>query len=465
MNDKDLIIERFGKSRDAVITSPAAVISFQVEDVGFDPRTDGRGSSIQKPFEWTNSQMMFGDLEILPYGDHNNMPQLLRDVVYNNPNIPGVFEKKQGLLWGQGPGLYKENFVKTSDGKTIRTREWQENKKIQDWLDSWDYIDYLLDAITDFNFIQGSFTRFVRTNGTKIGQKAFHSLENMGAHYMRLAREFGQRKATHAIHSDYWFSYNPVDYKVYPLFDAADPFGESNQVMYSRTRTFATDHYSIPTIFGALEWIRRSTAIPLILKALSKNSMAAKYHVTSPAKFWDKVEEQLIAKAQEENRDYSEADMKAYEKKLFKTIVDTLSDEGNTGKIWHTKNFISQDGVSLIEQGWTIKPIDQNIKDFVETQIKIADKADSAVSAAVGIHKALGGITDSGKSDSGSEQLYAYLMFKLIGVDIPEYVVCKALNAAIRAMFLDEGLKIGFYHEEAQRMQDQTSKDRVKNSA
>jgi hypothetical protein len=36
----------------------------------------------------------------------------------------------------------------------------------------------------------------------------------------------------------------------------------------------------------------------------------------------------------------------------------------------------------LIEQGWTIKPIDQNIKDFVETQIKIADKADSAVFAA-----------------------------------------------------------------------------------
>jgi hypothetical protein len=51
MNDKDLIIERFGKSRDAVITSPAAVIAFQVEDVGFDPRTDGRGSSSRKPFE------------------------------------------------------------------------------------------------------------------------------------------------------------------------------------------------------------------------------------------------------------------------------------------------------------------------------------------------------------------------------------------------------------------------------
>jgi hypothetical protein len=41
---------------------------------------------------------------------------------------------------------------------------------------------------------------------------------------------------------------------------------------------------------------------------------------TSPAKFWDKVEEQLIAKAQEENRVYSEADMKSYEKKLSKRL-------------------------------------------------------------------------------------------------------------------------------------------------
>ena len=88
----------------------------------------------------------------------------------------------------------------------------------------------------------------------------------------------------------------------------------------------------------------------------------------------------------------------------------------------------------------------------------------SAVSAALGIHKALGGITANGKADSGSEQLYAYLMFKLIGVDIPEYIIFKALNAAIKANFPNENVKIGFLHGEAQRQQDQTSQDRIKNN-
>jgi hypothetical protein len=74
---------------------------------------------------------MFGDLEILPYGDHNNMPQLLRDVVYNNPNIPGVFEKKQGLLWGQGPGLYKENFVKRPTEKQSERGNGRKIKKFR----------------------------------------------------------------------------------------------------------------------------------------------------------------------------------------------------------------------------------------------------------------------------------------------------------------------------------------------
>lgn len=459
MNNEEIQIERYG--RDAVVSSPTAVFSFQVEE--HNPRESGENSV--SPFLWANSQHVFEDLELLPYGERNDIPQLLRDVVYQNGSVPGQFEKKQGLLWGQGPLLYNEVFEKGPDGKSVRIREWQDNKKIQDWLDSWDYIDYLLTAITDFNFIQGSFTRFVRNKSSRIGQNKFHSLEHEGAHYMRLARKFGEQKATHAIKSDYWFAYNPTEYKTYPLLNVADPFAAPNQIMYSRTKTFACDHYAIPTIYGALEWIRRSTAIPLILKALSKNSMAAKYHITSPAKFWDKVEEQLTAKAQEENRDFTEADMKEYERKLFATITKTLSDEANTGKILHTKNFISQDGASLIEQGWTIKPIDQNIKDFVDTQLKIASAGNNALAGSIGLHPSLGGLSAAGTADSGSEQLYAYLIFMLIGVDIPEYVVTKALNIAIKANFPEENLKMGFYHEQAQRQQDQSSKDRVKNNA
>src|SRR5690606_17321391 len=154
-----------------------------------------------------------------------------------------------------------------------------------------------------------------------------------------------------------------------------------------------------------------------------------------------------------------------YERELFRSIIDTLSDDQNVGKIWHTKDIVISDGMTLKDMGWTITAIDQNIKDFVDTQIKIGNKADSAVSTALGIHKALAGMSGEGKADSGSEQLYAYLMYKLIGVDIPEYIVMKAINAAIKANFPGTELRLGFYHEEAQKQEDQTSGDRLKNFA
>ena len=45
-----------------------------------------------------------------------------------------------------------------------------------------------------------------------------------------------------------------------------------------------------------------------------------------------------------------------------------------------------------------------------------------------------------------------------------EYIIFKALNAAIKANFPNENVKIGFLHGEAKRQQDQTSQDRIKNN-
>lgn len=456
MSEIELEIERHGKN--AVVSSPMAVFSFQVTDE--DPRTwnQDRGSS---GFNYSvgATQMVIGDVEVLPYGSNNDMPQLLRDTVYTNPSVPSAFEQKQGLLWGQGPHLYEEDF----EGNEL-VRKWKTDKEIMDFLESWDYQDYLLSVITDFNFVQASATRFVRSKGSLIGKKGFFSkLEHLNPMWTRLAKKGRSEKATHVIYSQYWERNSYSDYKLYKMFDPADPFAVPNSVMYAKKMTFATEHYPIPTIFGALEWIRRSTAVPLILRALSKNSMNANYHVTSPAKFWDLKKEEIEKDCLAKGIDYDDSMLQDYEKLLFQTIVKTLTSDENVGKIWHTKNMMVADGMNLMEQGWTITAIDQNIKDFIDTQIKVGNKADASVVSSLNIHKSLAGISGEGKSDSGSEQLYAYLMYKLIGVNIPEYVVMKPLNALLRANFPNSKLKMGFKHGEAQKQEDQSSKDRVKN--
>ncbi len=446
-------VEKYGKH--AVVSTPSTCFSYQVEEIDYDTPRNGMSSY----HSWSQTYSFVDGLELLPYGLYNDMPQLLRDTIYRNPNIPGVMEKKQQLLWGQGPHLFKTVYV---DGKP--TREWVHDAEVQSWLDDFDVNTYLEKTIQDVNFMQGSFTKMINAKSTRLGKPFIHSLEHINPLWVRLARKKDSPEATHALVSDGWTAFQPNGYRDYPLFDSKNVSKNPISVFYSKLYSFATDHYAIPTILGALEWINRATAVPLILKALAKNSINAKYHITSPAKFWDDKRKELQDECAAKGEPYDEKMMDDYEKQLFKSIISTLSGDAKAGKIWHTKNILSPEGNNLVELGWKVTPIDQNIKDFVETQIKIADKADSAVSAAVGIHKSLGGITDAGKADSGSEQLYAYTMFKLIGVKVPEMVVTRSANHALKINFPKKGLQLGFYHEEAQKQEDQSSKDRIKNN-
>jgi hypothetical protein len=64
---------------------------------------------------------------------------------------------------------------------------------------------------------------------------------------------WSKKKATHAIHSDYGFPITLSITKYIHYSMLADPFGKSNQIMYSRTRTFADGSlFSIPTIFWGI---------------------------------------------------------------------------------------------------------------------------------------------------------------------------------------------------------------------
>ena len=121
------------------------------------------------------------------------------------------------------------------------------------------------------------------------------------------------------------------------------------------------------------------------------------------------------------------------------------------------------DGTNLIEHGWEINVIDQKIKDFVDSQIAISNRADHAISGGIGLHSALGNVSESGKSDSGSEQLYALKNYLLTGIDIPEMIVMKAINYAIKANWPEKKVKLGFYHMAPEKEQDVTESKRVKN--
>jgi hypothetical protein len=229
--------------------------------------------------------------------------------------------------------------------------------------------------------------------------------------------------------------------------------------MYS----FCTDYYTVPDIYGSLEWLKRSTAVPLIFKALSKNSINLKYHIVSPQKFWDNKRKEIEANCNAAGKVYKPSMLLEYQKSFLDKIGVVLSGDENTGKYLHTTNEFTIEGTNLIEHGWEIKVIDQNIKDFVEAQIKISERADHALSSGLNLHSALGNVSESGKSDSGSEQIYALKTFLQTGIDIPEMIIMKAINYALMINFPNKGLKLGFYHTNPEKEQNIAPEKRLIN--
>lgn len=426
------------------------------------PRDFDRRTSNDNTLNWNNITNIFGDYLIYPYGTTNDLPQIIKEVVDNSSNVPGFLKRKTELLWGAGPKLYIEE---VNDGKDVRKR--LVDKTIQAWLDSWDYEKYLMQCTVDYQHIQGTFTRFELTRGSRVGMPSIKRLHHASPDRARLARIRSQESTepTHVVIGSWNYNHiNAISEKrAYPIFDFTKPFAHENSVMYSNMYSFCTDYYTVPDLYGSLEWINRSTAVPLIFKAFAKNSMNLKYHIISPASFWDKKRSELQDQCRINNETYTESMLKDFERNYLYQIGEVLSGQENAGKYFHTSNRMTVQGHELISEGWEIKVLDQKVKDFVEAQILISDKADKAISAAVNVHPVLANMTSEGKANSGSEQIYALLNYLNTGVDIQEMIITKPLNYALKANFPDSGAKIGFFHNVPELQQNTNPEERTRN--
>ncbi|MHA3788331.1 hypothetical protein ACX0HA_08995 [Flavobacterium hauense] len=451
--------------QDAIVSNEQVAFTYQV--AAETPREFNESRTRNHSLDWSSRTNFLGDYVVHPFGSNNDLPNVIREVVQNNYIAPGILKKKTQLLWGSGPKLFKEVF---KDGKLVK--EWQDNPEIQAWLEDWDAESYILSCCVDYHHMEGVSTRFELSRGSRIGKNWISRLEHVPSDKFRLATHKDSlttsKNPTHGIVTDWGFNHinSILAPKVYDLFDFRNPFKSRNSVHYSNMYSFCTDYYTVPDLYGSLEWLHRSTAIPLILKALSKNSINLKYHVISPQAWWDKAEKDIKENCTKRAIPYKSKYLDQYKQKMLTSISEILSGEENTGKYWHTSKTLTVDGTNILEHGWEIKVIDQKIKDFVESQILISERADRAVSAGIGLHGALGNVNDGGKADSGSEQIYALKNYMATGVDIPEMIVLKSINYAIKANFPGSGLKLGFYHIQPEKEQDiSPSKRSINNQA
>lgn len=444
----------------AIIEMPNVAFTYQVAET---PRDFDRRSNSANTLQWNNVHNFIGDYVIYPYGSNDDLPLVIKEVIDNSYNVPGFLSRKTELLWGAGPKLFREEL---KDNKDVRVRV--EDANIQKWLESINYEEYLLKCCVDYQHMQATFTRFELNKGARIGKPFINKLHHVQLNHARLARlrTADSNKPTHIVKSSFDFKHiNAIsDHKVYPIFDSTKPFIYENSIMHSNMYTFCTDYYNVPQIYGSIEWINRSTAVPLIFKAYAKNAINLKYHIISPAGFWDKKRKDLQTQCIETNTTYDEKMLIAYERNFLEQIGKVLSGDDNVGKYFHTTRKMVVLGHELIDEGWEIKVLDQKVKDFVQSQILISDKADKAIAAGVNVHPVLANMTNSGKANSGGEQIYALLNYLNTGVDIQEMIICKPLNYAIQANFPESKLKVGFFHNVPETQQNIAPGERTRNA-
>ncbi|MHC1707429.1 MAG: hypothetical protein AB9842_07895 [Bacteroidales bacterium] len=405
---------------------------------------------------YEDQPFVIGDYKIIPNGPTNLLPLELRDILEENNLTEGVFKRQRGLIWGQGPALYREELI---EGE--RRRTWIEDPEISTWLLSFDFEEQLRRAIVDYYHMEGHFARFFMNRGNRIQSKArIASVEHVGYHKSRLEWPEDGINVRRIICGD-WLNPNILGLKAYPVFDMARPFEKPVSMMFCNMYSFGHDFYGLPAYYGALNWIRRGSAIPRILEALTKNSLNIKWHIKSPASYWEAKKMLLMQKCADENKIYKEEMLEDLKDEVFKQLAEVLSGEVNVGKFFASEKIINELGHM---EEWSIEPIDQKVKEFVESQVMIAKQADSAITSGIGLHPSLSNIMVDGKLASGSEQLYALKLYLATEVDIPESIICRPINTAIALNWPEKNLKLGFYHQVVKTEDSVTSSNRVKNA-
>lgn len=409
---------------------------------------------------WELYPHQVGGYRVIPYGHDNLLPSQLREVVNDNNLAPGIIERQMGLLYGQGVFLNELGYV---NGEI--TRLWREDREIQGWLDGWDYLDYIKRAMTDYLYLKGFFDVKYLERGHRIGRPVrIAFLKHIPAKNARLewtdSRE--PEDVRHILVGDFEHGCVNTGIRRYPVYDRRNPGRYGTAASYNCSYTFSRDFYSVPSYWGALRWIVRGSEIPTIFKYVTDNGLNLAYHVHSPAGYWERKREVLKELHPEWTAAGVEKAISELSETFLQSLTEVLSGKENAGKFFHTVDV--PDETTGTVYTWKIEAIDQKIKDFVDSQLRISEASSSAITSGMGLHPSLSNVMVNGKLASGSELLYAFKLYLLSDTEIASNVVLGSINQAIALNFPGTRLRLGFYHQSVKSEEQLSSGDRVRNS-
>ena len=408
---------------------------------------------------WDGDPITVAGERVVPWGVGNDLPNAIRDILEKNNLGPGILDRKTGLLYGQGPLLYR---VKIENNE--RVQEWLEDEEIQEWLDSWDYRGYIRDSLVEYTHMNGQFTKYYMSKGIRVGRPWVKRLESLHSGETRFLwpENDGRRleDVTGYLIGDFT-SHRSRTFLKYPAFDKWHPTKYETAIKYHCLRSFGRNMYAISCFYGSVPWLENANNLPEIIKHLNENMIAAAYVVHAPQEYWNQKSEKIRSMHEDWTEAQIDKEMERLRDELTETIANIMAGKKNAGKFFSCIDFVDPDGNI---QSWKIEPIEMNIDKYIDAQAKISRIADSSTTSGFGLSPALANIIIDGKSDSGSQMLYALKIFYGADTQIPEEIALEAINDAIRINFPNKkGIFLGIYRKVINKEDNVSASDRSTN--
>lgn len=404
---------------------------------------------------WDKYPTFVGGVRVVPWGAMNDFPERLRNLLERNNLGPGILERKTGLLYGDGPMLCR--YV-VRDG--VPVQEWTEDREVMAWLESWDWRRYVRDVLVEYTHTNGHFTRYVMGKGVRIGRAWVSRLECLHSGDVRMVWPESDRlqvdEVRQYIVGD--FARN-TGFRLLPAFDKWQPARHEAAVGYHSMRSFGRNMYALSSFYGSIPWLQNANDLPEIIRHLNENLIAAAYVVHMPQEYLRQKDELVRMMHPEWTDEQVVKELEKLRDQVTQTIADVMAGKRNAGKFFQCVDFVDMDGHA---QSWKIEPIEMNIDKYIDAQVKISRIADSSTTSGFGLSPALSNIIIDGKSDSGSQMLYALKIFYGADTHIPEEVALEALNDALHINFPQKReLFVGLYRRVINKEENVSVGDRV----
>lgn len=435
--------------------------------------------------------------KVYPAGFNNLEPNEQKEMIASNRLLPELIEKQIRMLYGTGPALA----ITRRKGKDV-WKEYVEHTLIQEWLDSWlengladDYKTYFNKCIRSFYYDEGIFSKWRMSQGIRIGVNKVAGLEHVSNLRTRLATtgevinrtDFEDNEFKYVIVGNW--EQPGKEYKVYNRFDYTNPFKHNTAISYSKNPSHGEEIYAFNVFFrGIRAWVIGSNRTPEYINSFLENAIAARLHIIIPNAWVQskiKMLEDMCASNAEratENKtllvikfsendimeigtEYHEGLIAEYVSKELRKLANYLSGAGkNQGKLYASYSFTNSEGQ---EERWRIEEIPNKSKEYIEAHTTYDKRADEVITSSKGIDSSISNISKDGViSKSGSDAHYNYLIY-LNGLTIPEDVVCRDINYAIKLNFPDaykSGIRLGFYRSAIEKQQNVSKENRLINT-